>query len=123
MGGQITMLILFPPKFRKGISQIKKHLVLLFTLNSFGATRIQINAFLSGSGSGSGAGIEVDPDPAKCSGSGWIRIRIRNAGYKFTNIELTAKSLYFNLLAFLSIYLLHAYLKFPTSQLIPCTFT
>ena len=90
--GQITMLILLPPKFRKGISQITKHLVLLFTLNSFGATRIQINAFLSGSGSvseernrsgsGSGAGIEVDPDPTKCSGSGWIwiRIRIRNAG-------------------------------------------
>ena len=69
---------------------------LLFILNRFGATRIQINAFLSGSGSGSEernqtgsgsgsrAGIEVDPDPdldlAKCSGYKWIRIRIRKAG-------------------------------------------
>ena len=73
------MLILLPPKFRKGISQITKTLVLLFTLNSFGVTQIQINAFVSGSGSGSeernrsgsgsvsgsGAGIEVDPDPKR----------------------------------------------------------
>ena len=58
----------------------QKHLVLLFTLHSFGATRIQVNAFLSESGSGSekrnrsgsgsGAGSEVDPDSAKCSGAG-----------------------------------------------------
>ena len=55
-------------------------LFLCIVLGCFSATRIQINAFLSGSGSGqrngsgsgSGAGIEVDPDPhpAKCSGSG-----------------------------------------------------
>ena len=76
MSDKLQYLFLLPQRFRKGISQITKHLVLLFTLNSFGATRIQINAFLSGSGSdernrsGSGSGIEVDPDPAKCSGSG-----------------------------------------------------
>ena len=63
-------------KFRKGISQITKSFSLTFyfiVFFFFGATRIQINAFLSGSGyeqgnlsgsgSGSGAGIEVDPDP------------------------------------------------------------
>jgi len=80
---------LVPPNFEKAFLRYQKHLVLLITLNSFGASLIQINAFLSGSGSvsgseernrsgsgsESGAGIEVDPDPAKCSGSGWIRIR------------------------------------------------
>ena len=92
MSDKLQYLFLLPQKFGKGISQIKKHLVLLSTLYSFVATRIQINALSgsgsgkrnrsgSGSGSGSGAKIEVDPDPAKCSGSGWIRIqiRIRNA--------------------------------------------
>ena len=48
---------------------VDQDFVLLFTLHSFdcfGATRIQIDALVSGSG----AEIEVDPDPAKCSGSG-----------------------------------------------------
>ena len=80
MSDKLKCLFLLPPKFRKGISQITKTFSLLITLNSFGAIRIQFNAFLSGFGSGSeernrsGSGseerIKVDPDPAKCSGSG-----------------------------------------------------
>ena len=81
MSDKLQYLFLLPPKFRKGISQIKKHLVLLFTLYSFGLFWCYPDpnqCFLkwirigkrNRSGSGSGAGIEVDPDPTKCSGSG-----------------------------------------------------
>ena len=52
MSDKLQCLFLLPPKFRKGISQITKTFSFTFTLNSFGATRIQLNAFLSGSGSG-----------------------------------------------------------------------
>ena len=82
MPDKLQCLFLLPPNFRKGISQITKtckHLVLLVTLHSFGATRIQINAFLSGSGSGRGKKSKwipkrrlkwirnqpVDPDPKR----------------------------------------------------------
>ena len=51
--------------------------VLLFSLHSFGSTRIHC----IWSDPDPGKEIEVDPDPAKCSGSGWIRIRIRNAAF------------------------------------------
>ena len=47
---KLQFLFLLPTNLEKGISQInKKPLVFLFTLHSFffGATRIQINAFLS----------------------------------------------------------------------------
>ena len=52
MFDKLQYLFLLPPKFSKGIFQIKKkHLVLLYiVLVGFGATRIKINA-LSGSGS------------------------------------------------------------------------
>ena len=80
MSDKLQYLFLLPPKFSKGISQIKKNIwfyfLLYIVLVCFGATRIQINALSgsgsgsekrnrSGSGSGSGAKIEVDPDPAK----------------------------------------------------------
>ena len=55
MSGKSQYLFLLPPKFRKGISQIKKkHLVLLFTLYSFGL-------------------FWCYPDPNQCFK--WIRIR------------------------------------------------
>ena len=60
--------------------------LLYIVLVWFGATRSQINAFLSGSGSGTD--IEVDPDPAKCSWSGWILIWIRNAASYPLTLEL-----------------------------------
>ena len=67
MSDKLQYLFLLPQKFGKGISQIKRHSVLLITLYSFGATQIQINA-LSGSGS----------EKRNQCGSGkmqWIRIR------------------------------------------------
>ena len=56
MSDKLQYLFLLPPKFRKGISQIKNiwfYFLLYIVLVCFGATRIQINASLSGSESGS----------------------------------------------------------------------
>ena len=47
MSDKLNCLFLLPTKFRKGISQITKTFSFTFTLHSFGATRILINALLS----------------------------------------------------------------------------
>ena len=77
MSDKLQCLFLLPPKFRKGISQITKTFSFTFTLHSFGATRILINALLSDP--------DPDPDPRKEievdldseRGLKWIQIRIR----------------------------------------------
>ena len=71
---------MLPPKFRKGISQITKTFSFTFTLHSFGATRILINALLSDPDPDPDPRkeIKVDPDPDLDLERGlkWIRIRI-----------------------------------------------
>ena len=78
---KLQCLFLLPPKFRKGISQITKTFSFTFTLHSFGATRILINALLSDPDPDPDLRkeIEVDPDPDLDPkwGLKWIQIRIR----------------------------------------------
>ena len=81
MSDKLQCLFLLPPKFRKGISQITKTFSFTFTLHSFGATRILINALLSDPDPDPDPRkeMEVDPDLDPKRGLKWIRIRIRNA--------------------------------------------
>ena len=82
MSDKLQCLFLLPPKFRKGISQITKTFSFTFTLHSFGATRILINALLSDPDPDPDPRkeIEVDPDPDPDLDPErelkWIRIRI-----------------------------------------------
>ena len=81
MSDKLQCLFLLPPKFRNGISQITKTFTFTFTLHSFGATRILINALLSDPDPDPDLRkeIEVDPDPDLDPkwGLKWIQIRIR----------------------------------------------
>ena len=55
------------------MKMVKKHIVLLFSLDSFGSTRI--HCIWLDPDPDPGKGIEVDPDPDPRRGLKWIRIR------------------------------------------------